>query len=366
MTVLGREALNRAFLERQMLLSRRDVPALDAVEHLVGLQAQAPNPPYYGLWSRLADFRPEELSRLLTGRQVVRIVVMRGTVHLVSARDCRSLRPWTQPLLERGLRSTFGRRIGGLDLDQVTAAARELLAERPRTTAELGELLTERWPEQSAQTLVNVVRCLLPVVQTPPRGVWGRTGQTAYATARDWLGVPLEERPDPGRLVMRYLAAFGPATVRDVQAWSGLSRLGEVTRGLKDRLAVFRDESGRELLDLPDAPRPDPGTPAPVRFLAPYDNAILSHADRTRIISDEHRLAIRTKNAVIPGTVLVGGFVRGAWRIDRERAAPVLTVQLFAPVRAGERAELAQEGERLLGFGAAPDAAGVIRFADFL
>jgi Winged helix DNA-binding domain len=350
--VIGRRALNRAFLARQLLLERRATSALDAVGHLMGLQAQAPTPPYYGLWTRLADFRPEELSALLSDRRAVRITLMRGTVHLVGERDCRALRPWVQPFLDRVAETAYGKDLSGVDRAELVAAARTALAERPRTTAELGALLHSRWPDNPAQALGNAARCLLPLVQIPPRGLWGRSGRTTYATAEDWLGGPLDAAPDPAALVLRYLAAFGPATVKDVQAWSGLTRLRAVTEALRPRLVALRDEAGNEFLDLPEAPRPGPDASAPVRLLAPYDNAILAHADRTRIISDAHRRAIATKNGVIPGTVLVDGFVRGTWRLDTHRAHAHLEVSLFAAVARRERIALAEEGERLLAFAA--------------
>ncbi|MFI1951266.1 winged helix DNA-binding domain-containing protein [Streptomyces xinghaiensis] len=362
--VLDHRALNRAYLARQMLLSRHRTSASAAIESLVGLQSQQPVPPYYGLWTRLADFRPEELSRLISERAVTRIVVMRGTVHLVTADDALALRPWVQPCLDRGMRSAWGKDLAGIELSALAGAARELLGARHLSTTELGGLLGERWPGHSPSLLVNAARVLLPLVQVPPRGLWGRSARTTYATAESWLGRPLVPEPPAGELVVRYLAAFGPATVKDVQAWSGLTRLRETMARLRPRLAVFRDTAGRELFDLPEAPRPGPDTPAPVRYLAPYDNAILSHADRTRIIDDAGRRAIATKNAVIPGTVLVDGFVRGAWRIDERRGTATLTVQPFTPLTARQRDELAEEGERLLAFGAETAGERLIRFAE--
>ncbi|WP_333778571.1 winged helix DNA-binding domain-containing protein [Streptomyces sp. IBSBF 3136] len=362
--VLERRAVNRAFLARQLLLERRAMPAEEALERLVGLQAQAPMPPYYGLWTRLADFRPAELAGLLTERRAVRVALMRGTVHLVTAADCRRLRPCLQPFLERSLLTTFGKDLDGLDPAEVAAAGRELLERSPLAVGDLGAALRASWPDRPAAVLANVVRSLLPVVQVPPRGVWGRSGRTTYATAEDWLGAPLDPEPDVDALVLRCLAAFGPATVKDVQAWSGLTRLRAVTERLRPRLVRFRDEDGRELWDLPGAPRPDAGTPAPVRYLAPYDNAILSHADRTRIISDEHRRAIATKNGVIPGTVLVDGFVAGSWRVDGARGATAVDVQLFQPMSRRRRAELEEEGERLLLFASDGVAGGELRIAD--
>ncbi|MEU9361152.1 winged helix DNA-binding domain-containing protein [Streptomyces sp. NPDC048301] len=361
---IDRRALNRAFLARQLLSGRHVMTAEAALEHLVGLQAQAPFPPYYGLWSRLEGFRPQELADLLTGRRAVRIALMRGTVHLVTAADCLRLRPCFQPFLERGLTANFAKDLGGLDVAEVAEAARSLLAREPHTVGDLTTALRMAWPDRPANALGNVVRSLLPVVQIPPRGVWGMSGQPTYALAQDWIGGEMEAEAGIDDLVLRYLAAFGPATVKDIQAWSGLTRLRAVVERLRPRLVSLRDEEGRELLDLPDAPRPEGDAPVPVRYLAPYDNAILSHADRTRILSDEYRKAIATKNAVIPGTILVDGFVAGAWRIDQGRASTTLDVQLFTRIGGREREELTAEGERLLEFAADEGASRELRVVD--
>ncbi|HEX2134142.1 MAG TPA: winged helix DNA-binding domain-containing protein [Actinophytocola sp.] len=355
-TVLGRRALNRATLARQLLVERADRPALDVVEHLVGMQAQAPFPPYFGLWTRLASFAPEELADALVDRRAVRIVLMRGTVHLVTAADAGFLRPLVQPILDRDLRTNTQHRAGlaGLDLAAVAAEARAVLADRAHTGKDLGAALARRWPDRPAASLAHAARGLLPLVQVPPRAVWGRSGQAAYRTAEDWLGRPLDTAPSPARLVRRYLAAFGPATVADLQTWSGLTRLREVVAGMD--LAVFADEQGRELHDLPSAPRPDPDLPVPVRFLPEFDNVLLSHADRTRIMSDEHRARLfGVKNGVFPGTFLVDGFLHGTWRITTRRRAATLTISPWEAVSTRDTAALAEEGARLLAF-AAPTA----------
>jgi hypothetical protein len=358
-------ALNRALLERQLLVRRSPLSTLGAVEHLVGMQAQAPDPPYVGLWTRLEGFHPDELARLIEDRRAVRIALMRNTVHLVSAHDCLRLRPLVQPVLDRGLHANRAHRAGieGVDIEALVAAGRALLEERPRTARELGTLLQERWPERDAASLARAIRHLVPLVQVPPRGLWGRSGPAAHTTAEVWLGRPLDRAPSLDEMVERYLGAFGPATVKDVQTWSGLTRLGEVTDRLRLRLRTFRDEHGRELFDLPDAPRPDSDAPAPPRFLPEFDNLILSHADRTRIIADDHRRVIASKNGMVPATVLVDGFVRGTWKMERTRGKATLVIEPFEPLARKDRDALAEEGERLIRFTGAGAETFVIRFA---
>jgi Winged helix DNA-binding domain len=365
---LGPRELNRATLERQLLLRRRELPALDAIEHLVGMQAQAPSPPYVGLWTRLESFRPDELGRLITERRAVRIALMRNTVHLVSARDCLALRPLMQPVLNRTLYSTRANRahLDGMDIESLVAAGRALLEEKPRTAKELGKLLQERWPERDPASLARAIRHLLPLVQVPPRGVWGESGPAAHTTAESWLGRPLDPTPSIEDVVLRYLGAFGPATVKDVQIWSGLSRLGEVIERLRPRLRMFRDERGKELFDVPDAPMPGLGTPAPPRFLPEFDNLILSHADRTRFIAEEHRKALASKNGMVPAAFLVDGFVRGTWKTERSRGRATLEIEPFEPLAKEHRDALAEEGERLIRFVVEPDGAETyeVRFAE--
>ncbi len=358
--VLGPRAFNRALLERQMLLGRREASVLDAIEHLVGLQAQAPDPPYVGLWTRLAGFRPDDLSREIVERRAVRVALMRNTLHLVSARDCLTLRPLTWPAIERNLYAGRARRaaLEGVDVGELVAAGRALLEERPLTAKELGGLLRERWPDHDAASLARAIRHLVPLVQVPPRGLWGRSGPVSHTTVEAWLGRSLDPDPSPDELVLRYLGAFGPASVMDAQTWSGLTRLGEIFERLRPRLKTFRDEGGKELFDLPDAPRSDPGVPAPARFVPAFDNLILSHADRARVLADDHRRAIASMNGMVPATFLVGGFVGGTWRTEVTRRKATLSIQSFETLPKEGRDALAEEGEQLLRFVAGPGGAG--------
>lgn len=344
-----------------MLLRREAVAAADAIEGLVGIQSQVPTSPYVALWSRLEGFRHEELGQLLVGRQAVRIALMRSTIHLVTARDCLAFRPVIQPVLERALTGTYGRRLAGLNMKALAAAGRALMEERPRTPGQLTALLQERFPGRDPRALANAVRALVAMVQIPPRGVWGASMQATHTSAESWLGKPLARKTAPDALVLRYLAAFGPASVRDVQVWSGLTSLRELMERLRPRLLTFRDANGTELFDLPGAPRPDPDTPAPPRFLAEYDNMLLSYADRSRIIADRHRPFIVTENGIRP-TVLVDGLARATWKMERGREATTLVIEPFGPISRPDRAALTEEGNRLLEFAAGDAERRAVRF----
>ncbi len=347
--VITRRGLNRTLLHRQSLLERTDLPVTAMVERLVGMQAQEPFSAYYGLWSRLRDFTPDDLGDLLTDRTVVRAPLHRATIHLVTAADHARVEPVVRDLLRRRFTSSpFKSILPGLDLDEFTAVAHALLVEQPRTRADLARALVERWPDRDAESLGTAVSYLLPVVQVPPRGVWGRSGRAMWAAADHWLGT-LGSEADAEGFLRRYLAAFGPATVKDMTLWSGLTRLKDVVRGMD--LAVVRDEDGRELFDLPDAPLVDPDTPAPVRFLPEFDNLLLGHDDRTRVISDEDY----RRGIVIGGkpTLLVDGFVHGIWSVGDG-----LDVRIFRPVTDAQRSDVMEEGARLLKFA---EASGDVR-----
>ena len=365
--VLSRRALNRALLARQMLLERVDLPIERAVEHLVALQAQEPWDPYYQLWSRLQAFDPFELARLLEERRVVRATSMlRTTIHLMTADDWLALRPVLQVVSERGFAtgSPFGRQLAGVDVDDVVDAGRAALAERPLTAAQLRTILGQRWPDRDATSLAYAVRYLVPLVQTTPRAVWGKRGQPVLATAGLWLGREVGMDTDPTALILRYLRSFGPASVMDVQAWSWLTKLTPYVEALRPQLRTLRDENGKELFDVPDGPLPDPDTPAPPRFLPTYDNVVLGHKDRSRIIGDPQREFVDGKaqwdQVFARGSILIDGFVSAGWRQERDEKGGTATVIVMPVLRrsltATERNDIEREAHDLLSM-AAPEAA---------
>ncbi len=347
---LGRRALNRALLERQLLLRRRPLSPADAIEHLVGMQAQEPLAPYVGLWTRLETFDPAELGALLEARRAVRGWLMRGTLHLATARDYLALRELFRPVAQRTLTAAFRRQVEGIDLEELTHAARELIEAEPRGAAALGRVLVARWPGRDPTALAYVAAGLLPVLQPPPRGVWGRSGRARMTTVEAWLGEAPVADPAPERVIRRYLAAFGPATPGDIRMWSGMTGVAEVLERLRPTLRTFRDGRGRELFDVPGAPLPDPGVPAPPRFLPPFDNVILAHDDRTRIL--DHRYPPRLVDA---STLLVDGFACGIWTVARERRAATLEIRVLTGIAAAQRPAVEAEAARLLAF-LAPEA----------
>jgi hypothetical protein len=355
--VLSARALNRALLERQMLLRRTKISALAAIEQLVGMQAQSPLAPYVGLWSRLEGFEPDELVRLMNTRRVVRLAIMRSTIHVVSARDCVSLRPLFDPVMDRNLQGNWRRRLDGVDAKKLAAAGRKLVEQEPRTFSELGSLLAEKWPDNDPAALAMAARAWLPLVQVPPRGIWGSGGLARHTTAEAWLGKPLAKRNGLKTMIVRYLKAYGPASIKDIQMWSGLTGLRDPVEQLRPKLRTFRDERGTELFDASGAPLPDEDTPAPPRFVPEYDNLLLSHADRSRVIADDDRARIFTK-----GAFLVDGFVAGTWTILRSRETAELGVDPFRRLSKQEMTEVAEEGTGLLAFSSRETSRNTLRF----
>ena len=369
---LSLRALNRAALHRQLLLDRAPMTAGEAVRHLGGLQAQAPLAPYVGLWTRLAGFRHEALKDLLTERAVLRAHLMRNTVHLVDAADYVRFRPLYQPLLGRHLAGTLPARAGGknlvgVDLAELAEVAADLLGQTALTRVELGARLALRWPDHDPASLAYAASHLLPLVQVPPRGLWGEpNSRAAFMLADAWLNTPAPA-PAPApvsrstileQLVLRYLAAYGPASVADIQAWSGLTRLREVTDRLGSRLRTFSGPAGAGLLDLPDAPRPDPDVPAPPRFLPEYDNLLLSYAERTRVIPHRRPVPLPPGHGAAGGTLLVDG----SWQADWKISQGIAEIRPFIRLSPADRDAIAAEGERLLGFADPAIAVRDVRF----
>ncbi len=353
---LTRAELNRATLARQMLLAREPLGAVAAIERLAGMQAQEPKHPFIGLWTRVEGFSRDELLGALHEREVVRATLMRSTLHLMSARDYAALRMALQPPASVALR-VLGARSQGLDPGAVLPAARELLRDGPLTFDDIRARLQELFPDVDDRALGYAVRTLLALVMVPAEGErWGFGRSTPFALAERWLGVALAPQ-DRRALVVRYLGAFGPASAKDAQTWSGIAGLKAVLDDMRDELVVFADERGRELFDLPGAPRPDPAVPAPARLLPEFDNLVLAYDDRTRVIADEHRPLVTTKNLRVKATFLLDGVVAGTWRTDVKRKLATLELAPFGRLTKQARSELEREALALLEL-AEPEAKG--------
>jgi hypothetical protein len=352
---LTNRELNRATLARQLLLKREKTTPLKVIERLVGLQAQLARPPFIGLWSRIQRFDRAQLIKSLHSREVVRSTSMRATIHLMSAKDYSTLRPAIQPVLDRAIKSILRDRTQGLDIEQLVAEARKFFDHQPATFDALRDHLQQLHPKADERAMGYSVRCLLPLVQVPTDAPWGFPGAAAFTVAESWLGRKLGTEVDPRALVLRYLEGFGPATPADAQSWSGLQGLAPTFEALRPKLTSFENEDGRELFDLPGSPRPDAAVPAPVRFLPDFDTLMLGHADRRRLIAEEHRSAVFTKNLLVPGMFLVDGFVAGIWKIERARKSATLVLKPFEKLSKSNRAQVEEEGQAMLRF-AEPDA----------
>jgi hypothetical protein len=352
---LTTRALNRATLARQMLLKREETTPLRAIERLVGLQAQLARPPFIGLWSRIEGFLPDALTKALFRREAVRALMMRCTLHLVSARDYLRLRVTIQPGLDRAIDSSVRKRAQALDIGPVLATARRYLDQEPRTWSELQARLRKRFPTYDERAMSHAVRTHLPLVQVPTDTRWGYKMPADFAVAQSWLGRHVSIQESRQTLVLRYLAAFGPATVSDAQTWSGLTGLRPAFDTLRPKLLTFRDERGRELFDLPQAPRPGADVIAPIRFVPDYDNLILSHSDRTRFLAAEHRPFVFMRNMQVLPTFLVDGFVAGTWRVEQTTASASLVLVPFTRLTQRTWTHLREEGNKLLQF-IAPEA----------
>jgi hypothetical protein len=349
--------LNRALLARQGLLERWTVPVEQVLGRLVGLQAQSPQAPFGALWARMTDFRPAQLDDLLIERRAVRMALMRSTLFLVTTEDCLGLRPVMASVGLRAINSTATKRTADLDLARLLGVSRSLLAERPLTLGELGAALAAEFPRWEPADLSLLARTHLPLVQPPPRGLWGQSAPARHVTAQAWLDRELPDGSvgstdldpaDPAAAIRRYLAAFGPATVADAQAWSGLAGLRPAMERLRSSLRVFRDERARELFDVPDGLRPAADTPAPARILGEFDNVLLSHADRSRIFDESHRMRFMTQNGLVRSTLLLDGFVAGTCLVKKDERHASLSVSAYRKLSRAERTATLAEAARLL------------------
>ncbi|MCP9972583.1 winged helix DNA-binding domain-containing protein [Actinomadura madurae] len=346
---LSVQALNRATLARQMLLSREPVPVAEAVGRLCGMQAQEPKPPFLGLWTRLEGFQAADLHSAFNDRSIVRATMMRATLHLMTAADYTAFRTTLQPMLDGALR-VLGDRAKGLDLQKVVPAARSLLQEAPLTFNEVRASLQEMFPDVNDRALGYAARLCVPLVMIPTQDRWGFPRTAQFTLADSWLGSVAAGEPAVEELMLRYLAAYGPASAADAQTWSGLQSTGEALERLRPRLRVFADDKDRELFDLPDAPRPGEDVQAPARFLPEFDSLVLAHADRRRIIADAHRPMLTTKNLRVRAVFLWDGFARGIWETEYKRKVATLRMRPFEPLPQAAIDELTAEGEALLRF----------------
>ena len=350
MQKLSRRQLNRTFLHRQHLLQRADLTPTAMIEHLVGLQSQIPNPPYIGLWTRLQAFQRDDLTSLLQNQTVVRAAMMRSTLHLVRAADHQQLQPILQPALDKALLAFFGKAARSLDTRPLVELARPFLNAEARSMGDLRTLLLGVFPDEDGPAMAYAVRNNLPLIQVPPSGTWGVGTRATYTTAESVLG-PLTPA-DLKTLFKRCLAAFGPASTKDFQAWTGMTRLKTTIERWRNDFQLFTDENGLELFDLPDAKIVDENTPAPVRFVPEYDSLLVSHVDRTRIIADTDRKYVFLSAGRVLGTLLIDGFVAATWKTARDKSDATLTVSLFPHVQVDKdtTTSIAQEGDALLRF----------------
>jgi hypothetical protein len=349
--VLTKRELNRALLARQMLLERQKVTALEAIERLAGMQAQVPRPPFVGLWTRLARFEREDLLRLFREKKVVRATAMRATIHLLSTEDFLRFRSVLAPMLVGGASATVGKRMGDVDVDRLYASGRDFFSRNQLPFEAFRDRLEQDHPGLDIRALAYAVRLGIPLVMVPTEATWGFPANAGFTLADTWLGKAVPSTSEGAEhIVIRYLDAFGPATPTDAQTWSGIRGLRQVFEKLQPQLTTFRDERNRLLFDVPDAPRPDEDTPAPVRFLPEYDNVVLGHDDRSRIVADEHRSKLVLKNLQVIGSFLVDGFCAGSWKVERKGKTATLVLSPFVKLTKRVIREVQAEGEGMLAF----------------
>lgn len=352
--ILNLRELNRATLARQMLLAREAMPVPAAIERLVGMQAQLASAPFVGLWTRLRNFTREDLARAIEDRTVVKATMMRATLHLCTAADYLRFRTTIQLALGAAGEAIAKQRGAGFDRDKLLKAARSFIAETPRTFAEISEMVAALMPGEDVGALRYTVRTHLPLVQVPIASAWSFSSKPAFTLAESWIGRKISAKDELPELVKRYLAAFGPASVTDAQTWLGM-KLKDVFEKLRPELQSYRDETRRELFDLPGMTLPAENAPVPVRFLPEFDNLLLSHSNRKRVVADEHRSRVYLPALRVAATILADGFVRGAWKIEKTKTTATLVIEPFETLTKKDRAALAEEGERLVRF-VEPDA----------
>jgi len=345
---LSLRALNRATLARQLLLEPSTLSPRVALERVAGLQAQWPKLPFMGLWTRLAEFKRDDLSEALRRRHAVRATMMRGTIHVMTAKDYLAMRGVMQPVLTRGL-SPVKMAAAKLDMDAVVSSARKLFVQ-PHTFDAAREALVAQFPKANDRALGHVARMMLPLVMVPTEDPWPFPAAAEFQLAESWLGKTVPTATDASSLVLRYFAAFGPASIADAQSWSGLQGLRAVVEKLRPKLRTFRDPRGRELFDLPDAPRPDEDTPAPMRFLPEFDNVLLGYQDRSRIMADAHKPYVLLPGLRVASTVTVDGLVVATWRIDRTKKQSTISVHLLEKLPKRTVADIEAEAERVVQF----------------
>ena len=340
--------LNRATLARQMLLAREKRPVLKAIEQLLGLQAQLPRPPFTGLWSRLQGFARADLAAAVNKRTVVRGTSMRGTIHLMTAADFLKFRACLQPSLDLGMRAILKERADSLDLPALLAVARAYFGQ-PHTFEQARDHLVAKFPRGDERAMGYVARMGVPLVQVPSTDAWAYAAQAAFVSAETWLKKPVAACGALEPIVLRYLAAYGPATVKDAQAWTGLWNLEPAFASLGSKLVTVPGPFGKSLYDLPDAPRPDADTPAPVRFLPEWDSVIVTRADE-RIVAKADRPRVFLPGLRIAALVLVDGMAAASWKVSATSKKATLQIETFKAWPAAVRREVAAEGEALLRF----------------
>ncbi len=350
--------LNRATLARQGLLARQAVTPAAMIEHLVGIHAQIPNSPYIGLWTRLQPFERDDLAGLIEGREVVKAAMMRGTLHLFTAEDYRRVRGTIQFSLDQSF-ATITKGRGAFDVAAIVAEARQFIGDEPRTFAEITSHFEALMPDTDIGAIRHTIRTQIPLVQVANGSTWSYPGNPKFALAEQWLKrpIPLGEA-NLRELFTRYLRAFGPAMLADMQQWSAMTKLKEVIAPFKADLVTYKDEAGKEYLDVPDMPLPDGETPAPVRFLPELDNLLVCHPARIGVVSAAYRARIYPKNGRLAATIMTDGLVRGVWRIEKTKKAVKLMIEPFEAISPDEQHALHVEGERLIRFIGATEGVG--------